>query len=329
MTSTSPPRRAWQRSSIPRARRRTTGRRIPRGETRPSRWSPKIRRGVAEALGVPVEPDAPKTILLRKLLEGRGPAAVVELGLQVRPLFDHPVLAVLVADGSGRDVLDRWFRLERFGHTRNRTRVVEAQERSVLLEHYALDGGAVDPVDDLFIWGLLLALFDRAGFTGVQAEARQPSGGSVVLYDEADVRLSTVPPSTELVQLSWAARRPGAGAPELPTLTDDTFESVLARVFERDLLRTWRVRDCATVLGLSSRQLQRRLRGAGTTFCQTLQRTRLEAARELMSGGQLNLTEIAFCTGFSDLAHFSRLFRRHLDLPPSALHGLLAAQTRR
>ena len=44
-----------------------------------------------------------------------------------------------------------------------------------------------------------------------------------------------------------------------------------------------------------------------------------------MVTSQLSLGEIAFCTGFSDQAHFTRLFRRYSDIPPSAYRDLLHA----
>lgn len=44
-----------------------------------------------------------------------------------------------------------------------------------------------------------------------------------------------------------------------------------------------------------------------------------------MSDDSLSLTEVAFCAGFSDLAHFSRVFRRVADVPPSALREMLAS----
>ena len=51
--------------------------------------------------------------------------------------------------------------------------------------------------------------------------------------------------------------------------------------------------------------------GVGSTL-----RTDLLVAGAVLTG-QLSLAEIALACGFADQAHMSRLFRRHLDLPPA------------
>ncbi|WP_338867686.1 helix-turn-helix domain-containing protein [Myxococcus stipitatus] len=54
-----------------------------------------------------------------------------------------------------------------------------------------------------------------------------------------------------------------------------------------------------------------------------LQRSRVDAVHALLSDSRLTLTDVAFCTGFSEQAHFSRTFRRYNDVPPSALRDLM------
>lgn len=46
-------------------------------------------------------------------------------------------------------------------------------------------------------------------------------------------------------------------------------------------------------------------------------RTRLEKAKELLSLDTQPLTEIAAETGFSDQAHFTKVFRKHLGTTPA------------
>ncbi len=57
----------------------------------------------------------------------------------------------------------------------------------------------------------------------------------------------------------------------------------------------------------------------GTSFKQLQAQMRILSARSLLTGsGRMPITEIAMATGFSDLSHFERAFRRQLGESPSA-----------
>lgn len=289
-----------------------------------------VRRAVAERLGDSVAADATKTEQLQALMQADGARAVVQVGLQFAQLPAHPVLTAMTSGPSVTGVLSRWIRLERFGHTRNRTELIgsdaDADEdpHHASVRHVADDGGPIHPVNDLFVWGLLIALLQRAGFEGIRASLGTSDTSECVLYDDGSVQLQVDPPTTQVVVLRCSTRRTTIEPATTPPPSTDISVS-LPRLMQRDLVRTWRVDEAAKALALSSRQLQRRLTEAGTSFSETLQRTRVEAAHAMMHNRGLSLTEIAFCTGFSDLAHFSRLFKRTLEVTPSALRDLMYA----
>ena len=56
------------------------------------------------------------------------------------------------------------------------------------------------------------------------------------------------------------------------------------------------------------------------------QRVRIDVSRVLLGRESVGLAEIAFCAGFSDAAHFSRVFRQHLEVPPSAYRTLVRTE---
>jgi AraC-like DNA-binding protein len=66
---------------------------------------------------------------------------------------------------------------------------------------------------------------------------------------------------------------------------------------------------------MSVRTAQRRLRERGFTFEALLDDIRREAAAEQLAGG-ISVTETAFMLGYSDVAHFTRAFRRWTGAPP-------------
>lgn len=289
-------------------------------------------RGVVEARlpGVTVESGADKRALLSVLHAHLGATGVFEAGLALRGLSPHPVLDALGLGSTPIEVLGRWSRLERFGHARHRTRIAaEGPGPRVSVEHFALDGGAIAGLDDLFIWGVLLALLARAGFSGLRAWIEPPGAEPVLLFANGAVALADpVPAATARATFVWA---PDHRAERCAVDTQDsaTMQAALTRVLRSDLLRRWRIDDVARLLRVSRRSLQRQLADEGTSFSERLHRARIDAACALMTDRRLSLAEIAFCVGFSDQAHFSRLFHRYLDVPPSAYLELLEPDPRR
>ncbi len=291
-----------------------------------------MRRGVERRVQRPIDANADKTTQLRAVLEEAGASAVFDLGLDIRSCPPHPLLDVLVAAESATALLERWMRFERFGHTRNRTRIRQPADgdvsrlgvrHAITVEHVAIDDGPIDPVNDLFIWGVLVGLVERAGFTGVSAQLALPDGAWLRIYSDQQVEgFGDVPPETNTLQLTCDGVRQTLEANERPQADSASMSHELGRLFETDLLRTWRLAEVARQLCLSTRQLQRKLTRERTSFSQTLRRTRIEAAHALMRDTSLTLTEIAYCAGFSDSAHFTRIFREYADVPPSALRTL-------
>lgn len=272
-----------------------------------------------------------KVAILEDVLDLHGWPAVVALGARLRQLHQHPIVRALVAFSDPVDVIERWRRLERFGHARNRLEVVDRPSPdSIRLRHVALDGGAIEPVNDLFVWGMVIALLEEAGVRDVCAHFATP-GESVLFHTAQGARPEAVlPERTHEVIVAWhraSATRPTTEA-TVDRTNDDVLPARLRAFLQRDLVTSWTAARAARGLGQSVRGMQRALQADGTNFSAELQRARVQAAQELLRDGRLSLTEIAFCTGFADQAHFTRTFRRHVDVPPSALRELLLAQKR-
>jgi len=70
--------------------------------------------------------------------------------------------------------------------------------------------------------------------------------------------------------------------------------------------------------GMSRRTLERRFKAAtGDTPLAYLQRTRVEAAKQLLETGLQNCDEVAFRVGYEDSGFFRKLFIKHTGLRPS------------
>ena len=74
----------------------------------------------------------------------------------------------------------------------------------------------------------------------------------------------------------------------------------------------------ALAMKMSGRTLQRRLEEEGVRFSSLVDEVRERLARRLLREPTLALAEIAYRLGFSDLATFSRAFKRWTGVPPGA-----------
>jgi AraC-like DNA-binding protein len=122
-----------------------------------------------------------------------------------------------------------------------------------------------------------------------------------------------------------------AGNAELARHNDEVVARYLgriegARVCSR--LRSWLIDQlpagepteeaAARSLGMSLRNLQRRLEEEGTSYREALNETRRDIARSYLDASHTSITEIAFLLGFADTSGFSRAFRRWTGLSPRA-----------
>jgi AraC-like DNA-binding protein len=76
------------------------------------------------------------------------------------------------------------------------------------------------------------------------------------------------------------------------------------------------VGEVARAMHMSGRTLQRRLEQEGTTFSDVLDRALLDVARRVLADPSTTLTDVAVRLGFSDLATFTRAFKRWTGMPP-------------
>ncbi|MCP1971212.1 AraC family transcriptional regulator [Bradyrhizobium elkanii] len=74
--------------------------------------------------------------------------------------------------------------------------------------------------------------------------------------------------------------------------------------------------EIAEMAGVSTRSLQRNLSRAGITYSGLLDTVRFENARTLLRNTDSKIIEVAFASGYTDPAHFTRAFRRIAGVTP-------------
>lgn len=269
-----------------------------------------------------------KVAVLESVMDAHGWRPVLELGRELRALAAHPVIRAITVGPTPRHIIERWKTIERFGHSRHRTQLLlhDPDGARMTLRHVDNDGRKILAVNDLFVWGIIVALLETAGFTELVVTLTPAASAPLVIYGGAPAPGPRgLPDSTDVATFHWERARP-ASVSTCDVSRGGDFRELrarLQRLLTEDLLYPWTLEESASRLSLSRRSLQRVLRQEGTTFSETLQRSRVDAAHALLGDARLTLTDVAFCTGFSDQAHFSRTFRRYNDIPPSVLRDML------
>ncbi|MET3449629.1 AraC family transcriptional regulator ligand-binding domain-containing protein [Ralstonia sp. 1138] len=85
------------------------------------------------------------------------------------------------------------------------------------------------------------------------------------------------------------------------------------------------LKELAGLLGISSRTLDRYLKKENSSFRNLAVEVRDERARKLLADGRLPISQIAYRLGFTDVANFSRAFRRANGVSPSSFRGAAKA----
>lgn len=134
-----------------------------------------------------------------------------------------------------------------------------------------------------------------------------------------DAPMTTTDPNLHVLlaqQLERALGLPAGDHRVMPRAEEDLLGQV------RRELRTALPRGDATLekvarsLHTSARSLQRRLGERGTTFQALVDGARRALAEELLATQRASVTETAFAAGFSEVAAFTRAFRRWNGVPP-------------
>ena len=86
-----------------------------------------------------------------------------------------------------------------------------------------------------------------------------------------------------------------------------------------------RIDIVAETMGTSVRTLQRRLRAAGVTYSEVMQRARRAAAQQMLKDGGAGIAKVARALGYSDPAHFTRAFQRWTGFTPRDFRARWAA----
>lgn len=119
-------------------------------------------------------------------------------------------------------------------------------------------------------------------------------------------------------------------APPPAALAPETLAAQVQLYLEGYYASAVRLADVANALGVSVRSLSRRFAAeTGQTVTGRLTQIRMEHARQLLSSTQLPVHEVARRSGFDNEFYFSRAFKQHEGLSPSAYRRSFTAQIKK
>ncbi len=137
--------------------------------------------------------------------------------------------------------------------------------------------------------------------------------------EELLIRLKKLVESRQKLQQYYA----GAVGESLETETsaDDVFLQKLREQIQLCLSdEEFGVLELSKAAGMSQMQIYRKLKAlTGKTPSQFIRSYRLEKGLELIQEGELNISEVAYKTGFTDPSYFSRVFKQEFGKNPSDL----------
>lgn len=305
-----------------------------------------LRQGLHDSGLLPAPPALPsdkgasvsldsKRALLQQAMAAGGMACLAPLGRAVRHFSHEPTHGALAAARSAPELLQRWGRLERYIHSRHRTRVVDLGDQAIELRHVSLQPNAPPlAAENLVVLGVIAGFLEATGHQGVRAFA-----GGARIYpdaDEAALGQACAQALTDHWRLTWQ-RPPHDEASTAPheLQADDHWPPPVREAFNalaHQLTAPPALAGLAQRLGTSPRSLQRQLQQVGLGFRQLLAEARYRTAGQWLLHSAVPLAEVGFLGGYADQSHFTREFRRRSGLTPAAyrdgFHTGLARQVR-
>ena len=268
-----------------------------------------------------------KQALLDAVLVAHGPEAILRVADVVPEFADHPVAGVFAGCRNPNDVVTCWLAIERYFHSRHRTRVVDRIGNRIVMEHFDTRGSPISAGENIAVAGLIVGILRWRG-------ARD-----AVLSFEQSAMLDDPAPTAEQTH-RWTISWKGFDPPQCnhPEQTEDSIPAVdfsgrgtsdpwVAKLFSEQLSAPHRRRgaaDVARALGLSPRTLQRRLAEAGWTLGDIVAAARVHVATGLLASTNTPLALVGLLAGYADQPHFQRAFKVALGPTPAEYRRLAA-----
>lgn len=256
-------------------------------------------------------PAAPKQRLLKRCLDAKGPDFILAMGQRIKVIGFDPVIHSILRSPSPVILLEKLQSFERYTHASHRTRLIDSGTSHLAVERESRTDRPPALGENLLMLGVIKAGLEEIGAEYVEVNVLHPDARCARISWSA---FNAARRETPAIILENRKREPLRvyGADEKGPLAGKVIQAVSA-----DVSRNWCISQLSADFGLSPRSFQRRLHDEGTSLSDIIRAIRVREACHLLTGSELELTEIGYWCGFSDSPHFSREFKRALGMPPS------------
>jgi AraC-like DNA-binding protein len=267
---------------------------------------------------------AEKQALLDAVLSTHSPETILRVADIVPEFADHPVAGVFAGCRTPSDVVASWIAIERYFHSRHRTRVVDGAADRIVMEHFDTRGSKISAGENIAVAGLILGILRWRGATG-----------AVLNFGDVPSPAEIAAPAdqTHRWMIAWQGYEPPPSAspawhecsvPAVDFTGRAVSDPYVARLFADQLGAPQRRSAAATAraAGLSLRTLQRRLAEAGWSLGDIAASARVHVATRLLASTDTPLALVGLLAGYSDQPHFQRSFRAAVGPTPAEYRRL-------
>jgi DNA-binding response OmpR family regulator len=139
--------------------------------------------------------------------------------------------------------------------------------------------------------------------------------------EELLVRLKNLVDLRKTLRQRYASMEPLPQTDDKAVIMEDAFMMKVRSIMEAHLDNDqFGIRELCLEIGMSRAQLYRKFKSlTDTTVNDYLQNFRLFKAKEMLIHSPLNVSEVAYETGFKNLSHFSRSFKEAFGVTPGSI----------
>jgi len=271
-----------------------------------------------------------KLDLLNSAYNKYGPDAILKIGLGMKNAGRSPLSNIFLEATEPLYLLKKWIDLEKKLDLRFRIQFQEVVHRQAFaIRHFALHGDPSMNVEDLLICGIQIALFELIGCQDTRCSLVANDNRDVIIYEQGQL-VHGWQALQNYNFFEWKIEWSSITSKTMPCEADLSTANLFAdfhdpmkiidpvlSILSEDISKNWKVAEIASKLRMSKRTLQRYLNASGACFSLLTRAARINEASLLLAQNEISITDISQQCGFSDSAHFCRLFSQSTGLAPS------------
>lgn len=248
-----------------------------------------------------------------------GLTTLLKSSVGIDGFVDTPTGKALLSQSTPHSFLKKWQRLERYIHS-NHYIECDVKPTFARISHKSRKHPMPTVEEDLAILGVICGLINH--ITGSRVTLSSSESNQQPIFSYPDLATCEPIEPTGEWYVHWSPYSPPSKTPPLQDIpksdslsTDDIIGKTKRAIYGVGLLEA-NMLNTAKFMALSTRSMQRYLNANNAKFAAILQEVRVHHASHLLMSENLSFAEVGFVCGFSDQAHFNRIFKKWTGMSP-------------